>query len=88
MNADSATVEVVSGTDVTFAELVREARHAALLTQEKLAERSGLSLRTIQEIERGRVSRPQRASVRLLADALGLDGTARAEFEQAARRWR
>lgn len=73
-----------------FGVLVRRLRRAAWLTQEELAEKSGLSPRTIQAIERGQVTRPQRASVRLLADALGLNGAARVEFELAARRarWR
>jgi transcriptional regulator with XRE-family HTH domain len=69
----------------TFAALVQRWRHAANLTQEGLAEKSGLSPRSIQNLERGRVSRPRRDSVRLLADALGLTGRVRAEFEHAAR---
>jgi transcriptional regulator with XRE-family HTH domain len=64
---------------------VQQWRHDANLTQEGLAERSGLSPRSIQNLERGRVSRPRRDSVRLLADALGLTGRDRAEFEHAAR---
>lgn len=74
------------GGDSTFGRLLLRSRHAAWLTQEELAEKSGLSPRTIQGIERGQVSRPHKESVRLLADALGLDGTERAEFEAAARR--
>jgi transcriptional regulator with XRE-family HTH domain len=73
------------GTEGQFAALVQSWRHAANLTQEGLAERSGLSPRSIQNLESGRVSRPRRDSVRLLADALGLGGRARTEFEQAAR---
>jgi transcriptional regulator with XRE-family HTH domain len=69
----------------SFAMLVQQWRHAANLTQEGLAELSGLSPRSIQNLESGRVSRPRRDSVRLLADALGLACRARAEFEQAAR---
>ncbi len=69
----------------TFAAMVRGWRHVANLTQEELAERSGLSPRSIQNLERGRVSRPRRDSVRLLADALGLTGADRAAFEHAAR---
>jgi transcriptional regulator with XRE-family HTH domain len=65
--------------------MVQRSRHAANLTQEGLAELSGLSPRSIQNLERGRVGRPRRDSVRLLADALGLAGRARAEFELAAR---
>jgi transcriptional regulator with XRE-family HTH domain len=55
------------------------------MTQEQLAERSGLSPRTIQAIERGKVSRPHRESVRLLAEALELRGADRVAFEAAAR---
>jgi transcriptional regulator with XRE-family HTH domain len=70
---------------MSFAALVQRWRHAAHLTQEGLAERSGLSPRSIQNLESGRVSKPRRDSVRLLADALELAGPARAEFEYAAR---
>lgn len=69
-----------------FAVLVRQSRRAAWMTQEELAERSGLSLRTIQAVERGQVRRPRRDSVRLLANALGMHGPARAEFEATARK--
>lgn len=69
----------------SFADLVRRARHAAWMTQEQLAERSGLSPRTIQAIERRKVSRPHRESVRLLAEALELRGPDRVVFEAAAR---
>lgn len=75
----------VRSSGATFAALVQRWRYAANLTQEGLAERSGLSPRSIQNLESGRVSRPRRDSVRLLADALGLTGRARAEFEHAAR---
>jgi transcriptional regulator with XRE-family HTH domain len=60
------------GSPRTLAGLVRESREAALLTQEELAERSGLSVRTIRDIESGRILRPRSASVRALADALDL----------------
>jgi transcriptional regulator with XRE-family HTH domain len=53
-----------------FAVLVRQLRHAAWMTQEELAEKSGLSPRTVQAIERGQVRRPHRETVRLLAKAL------------------
>jgi hypothetical protein len=76
---------LVGMADETFAAMVQRWRHTANLTQEGLAERSGLSPRSIQNLERGRVSRPRRASVRLLADALGLTGADRAAFVHAAR---
>ncbi|GIG86894.1 hypothetical protein Pen02_18300 [Plantactinospora endophytica] len=50
-----------------------------------MAERSGSSVRSIRELERGRVRSPQRRTAALLADALGLDGADRAEFLATAR---
>ena len=70
--------------DSSFASLVRHLRQTIWLTQEELAEKSGLSPRTIQALEGGHVRRPHRESIRLLADALGLHGGARAEFVAAA----
>ncbi len=68
-----------------FGELLRGHRAAADLTQEELAERSGVSVRAIADMERGRTGRPYRRSVSLLADALTLTGTAREEFARSAR---
>jgi transcriptional regulator with XRE-family HTH domain len=45
-------------------------RNAAGLTQEELADRTGLSVRTIRDIERGRTVTPSQSSIRLLASAL------------------
>jgi tetratricopeptide (TPR) repeat protein/transcriptional regulator with XRE-family HTH domain len=66
-----------------FGDLVRKQRAAAGLTQEELAEQSGLGVRTISDIERGRVARPHRRSVDLLSRALELAGPARAGLEAA-----
>lgn len=52
--------------------VLRAARQAAGLSQEELAERSGMSVRTISNIERGRIDRPRRSSLEALADALEL----------------
>ncbi|MFF4036646.1 NB-ARC domain-containing protein [Streptomyces sp. NPDC001816] len=49
-----------------------QAREAALLTQGELAERSGLSVRAIRNLETGHTARPRRQSLLLLAEALGL----------------
>lgn len=64
--------------------LVRGHRQRLRLTQEQLAERSGLSVRAIRDLERGRNRAPRWNSVRLLADALDLEVDARAELEAAS----
>jgi transcriptional regulator with XRE-family HTH domain/tetratricopeptide (TPR) repeat protein len=75
----------VAEPEVTFAGLLRQLRTEVRLTQEELAEAAGLSLRSVSDLERGRVAVPQRDTVRLLADALHLIGPARARFEAVAR---
>jgi tetratricopeptide (TPR) repeat protein/transcriptional regulator with XRE-family HTH domain len=70
---------------VTFAGLLRRLRTEARLTQEELAEASGVSLRSVSDLERGRVTVPQKDTIRLLADALRLIGPVRAEFVAVAR---
>jgi tetratricopeptide (TPR) repeat protein/transcriptional regulator with XRE-family HTH domain len=70
---------------VTFAGLLRRLRTAARLTQEELAEAARLSPRSVSDLERGIAATPRRETVRLLADALGLTGQVRAEFEAVAR---
>jgi tetratricopeptide (TPR) repeat protein/DNA-binding XRE family transcriptional regulator len=61
-------------------EWLRKQRVGAGLTQEDLAERSGVSVRAIADLERGRTRRPYPSSVRALARALGLPETAGAEL--------
>lgn len=68
------------GDDTSFSALLRNHRKAARLTQEELARRSGLSVRAVADLERGRTTRPHRRSVALLAEALALSGDARALF--------
>ena len=65
-------------------ELLRRHRIAAALSQEELAERAGLSARAISDLERGVHQVPRLETVRLLADALGLDAADRAELLAAA----
>ncbi len=62
-----------------------ELRVARGLSQEQLAERSAVGVRTIGDLERGTTRRPQRETARALADALELTGAARAEFVRLAR---
>src|SRR3989440_10308688 len=49
---------------------LRQARLAARISQEELAERTGLSVRAISDLERGRTRRPYPRTRRLLVDAL------------------
>ncbi|MEV8376602.1 tetratricopeptide repeat protein [Kribbella sp. NPDC056861] len=55
-------------------------RLQAGLTQEELAERAGLSVRSISDIERGLVARPRKHSLSAIADSLGLTTAARDRF--------
>jgi predicted ATPase/transcriptional regulator with XRE-family HTH domain len=57
----------------TFGALLRQHRLTAGLTQEALAERAGISARGVQDLERGVRRAPRAETVRLLAEALGLD---------------
>ncbi|WP_104478943.1 helix-turn-helix domain-containing protein [Actinokineospora auranticolor] len=66
--------------DTTYAGLLTRHRHAAGLTQEELAEKAGVSTRSISDLERGRVRRPQRRTCQALAAALALSGADLAEF--------
>jgi len=70
---------------LTFAALLRKLRTGARLTQEELAEATGLSPRSVSDLERGIATTPHKDTIRLLADVLGLTGQARAEFEAVAR---
>lgn len=63
-----------------FGDLLRAYRLGAGLTQEALAERASMSVRGIQDIERGLV-RPLRGTLRRLAAALPLPPEGHAEFE-------
>jgi transcriptional regulator with XRE-family HTH domain len=54
-------------------QLLRHHRRSVSLSQEELAERSGVSVRTICDIERGRTARPHRETLAAVAAALGLD---------------
>jgi len=68
-----------------FGALLRRHRLAAGLSQEELADRSGLSARAIADMERGRTVRPYRRSVRALADAMALAEPERALLDRASR---
>ncbi len=70
---------------VSFAGLLRRLRARAGLTQEELAAAARISPRAVSDLERGVNRTARRQTAELLADALGLTGTSRAEFEASAR---
>src|SRR5262249_20524807 len=78
----SASVAAPRG---SFGAFLRACRHRALLSQEQLAARAGLSERTVRDLETGRVRRPRADTVRLLAEALRLAGPQRESWIAAAR---
>lgn len=67
-----------------FGNLLRTHRRLAGLTQEELAERAGVSARSISDLERGLKRAPYPNTVRRLADALDLGNEDRATFSAAA----
>src|SRR5262252_3119722 len=69
---------------LSFAALLKRHRRLAHLTQEQLAEQAGYSVSYISMLERGERI-PVRATVELLADALGLSSAERVAFATAAR---
>lgn len=69
-----------------FADLLRQYRVGAGLTQAALAEKAGLSLRGLSDLERGLRRAPHRDTLLRLLDALHLDNRERAVLQQAARR--
>jgi predicted ATPase/DNA-binding XRE family transcriptional regulator len=75
----------VSDSPTSFGVLLRQLRSAASLSQEELAERAGLSVRGISDLERGLRHTPRLETVRLLADALALREDERAALLAAAR---
>jgi tetratricopeptide (TPR) repeat protein/transcriptional regulator with XRE-family HTH domain len=76
----------MTGSDESsFADVLRSHRHGARLTLEQLAEASGVSARTLSDMERGRSRGPQHRTVSALADALALGGADRKLFLNLAR---
>ena len=68
----------------SFGDLLRVLRRQEGLSQEDLAAASGSSVRTIRELERCRVTAPQRRTVQTVADALRLAGDLRDRFVSLA----
>ncbi|MEA5366317.1 tetratricopeptide repeat protein [Amycolatopsis sp., V23-08] len=69
----------------TLSEMVAGLRSSRGLSQEQLAERSGISVRAIGEIERGATRRPHRETLRALAGALNLTPDEQEAFARSAR---
>jgi transcriptional regulator with XRE-family HTH domain/tetratricopeptide (TPR) repeat protein len=67
-----------------FGGLVRAYRQRLGLTQEELAHKARVNVRTIGKLEAGQIGNPRPATVRLLADALELPEPERARFHTAA----
>src|SRR5215469_14441049 len=64
---------------------VRARRQAAGLTQQQLADRAGVSVASVRDLEQGRVGRPHSAPASRLADALHLDRLQRIDFADGLR---
>jgi len=68
-----------------LAALIRTRRTSARLTQEELAEKAGISVRTISDIERGLRGSVYRDTAERLAEALEVAGPERDDFISVAR---
>lgn len=69
-----------------FGSLLRQWRQRAGLSQEALAQRAAVGIRTVRGLETGERTDPRMGTVRSLADALELTGAERAELFAAAGR--
>jgi DNA-binding SARP family transcriptional activator/tetratricopeptide (TPR) repeat protein/transcriptional regulator with XRE-family HTH domain len=74
------------GVDEEFGVLLRAARREAGLSQRQLAERAGVSLAAVRDLEQGRTRRPHPQSVEALAGGLRLAGPRATAFRLAAAR--
>jgi predicted ATPase/transcriptional regulator with XRE-family HTH domain len=80
----SWSLSIVAEVGERLGATMKHLRSTAGLTQEELAERSGLSARTISDLERGLRSTVYPHTARRLAIALGLGEEARRRFEVVA----
>lgn len=72
----------------TFGKLLLEHRRAAGLSQADLSRASGISVRALRDLERGRAQAAQQRSAEVLADALELTGSERELFLTIAKEGR
>ena len=77
--------DVSEETDDRLSASLKSLRATAGLTQEELAERAGISARTVSDVERGLRGVVHHDTARRLASALGLDELQRLRFEAVAR---
>lgn len=82
---DWVVTGVRTDTPAGFGELLRQYRVAAGLSQAELAERAGLSVHGISDLERGARTRPYPTTRRRLARALELTEVASAALQASAR---
>ena len=69
----------------TLGAALKGLRTTAGLTQEGLAERAGISARTVSDLERGLRTVVHYDTAKRIASALGLDDERRRQFEALAR---
>ncbi|MEN3583487.1 helix-turn-helix domain-containing protein [Streptomyces sp. ZYX-F-203] len=74
-----------SCTTSPFGTLLQFHRIRGGFTQQQLADFAALSVRTIRDLEHGRVERPRQDTLRLLADALRLSSGSREAFLRSGR---
>ncbi|MFH8380101.1 helix-turn-helix transcriptional regulator [Kitasatospora sp. NPDC018058] len=77
----------VTGEGASLGTLLRSIRLERGMTQEQLGEASGLSVRSIRDLERG-VSCPRVSTLRLLTQTWNLPESRGAELYRLARTWR
>ncbi len=70
---------------MAFGGILKQLRLAAGLTQEELADASGVAARSISDLERGVNQTARKDTAEMLANGLGLNGSARTAFASAAR---
>ena len=63
----------MAGSDHQIGRILRYARYGSGVTQEELSDRSGISVRTISELELGHTNQPRASTIRRLAVALNMD---------------
>jgi tetratricopeptide (TPR) repeat protein/transcriptional regulator with XRE-family HTH domain len=80
----TSLVGTLTGVIRVFGDIVRGHRQRLGLSQEEVAEKSGVSVRGLRKIESGQIATPRPVTVRLLADVFGLTGADRDQFCTAA----